>query len=102
MAEIGSGSGSGFPSALDTNSTLEYDKESTEKTLVRADVVNDIGAGLVAIETELGTDPAGSKTDVKTRLAIHMNNDGTLKDEIRIYNTNGLTTLQLTINDLPT
>ncbi len=31
------------------------------------------------IETELGTDPAGSLTDVKTRLAVSLNNDGTLK-----------------------
>lgn len=34
---------------------------------------------ITAIETELGTDPAGSMTDLKTRLAVSMNDDGTLK-----------------------
>ena len=34
---------------------------------------------IIAIETELGTDPAGSLTDVKTRLAVALNDDGTLK-----------------------
>lgn len=31
-----------------------------------------------AVETELGTDPAGSMTDVKTRLAVSIANDGDL------------------------
>lgn len=35
---------------------------------------------ITAIETELGTDPAGSLTDVKTRLAVSLNNNGTLKN----------------------
>jgi len=64
MAEIGSGSGTGYPSALDTNNILEYDKESSEKTLVRADVVNDLAAAVVAIETTLGTDPYGEASDI--------------------------------------
>lgn len=34
---------------------------------------------ITAIETELGTDPAGSATDLKTRLAVGMNDSGTLK-----------------------
>jgi len=36
-------------------------------------------AEIVAIEAELGTDPAGSATDVKTRLAVMMADDGTLE-----------------------
>jgi len=64
MAELGEGAGSGYPSALDTNNILEYDKESSEKTLIRADVVNDLAAAIVAIQGELGTDPAGNENTV--------------------------------------
>lgn len=34
---------------------------------------------IIAIETELGTDPAGSLTDLKTRLAVALDDDGTIK-----------------------
>lgn len=34
---------------------------------------------ITAIETELGTDPAGSASDLKTRLAVGMNDSGTIK-----------------------
>lgn len=34
---------------------------------------------ITAIETELGTDPAGSMSDLKTRLAVSMNDNGTLR-----------------------
>ena len=35
---------------------------------------------ITAIETELGTDPAGSVADVKTRLAVSLDDDGTTKN----------------------
>jgi hypothetical protein len=73
MAEIGAGGGSGYPGALDTNSTLEVDSS----TLARADVPNDLAAALIAVQTELGTDPAGTKTDVKTFLQLEHQTDGT-------------------------
>ena len=73
MAEIGAGGGSGYPGALDTNSTLEVDGS----TLARADVPNDLAAAVIAIQTELGTDPAGTKTDVKTFLQASHQTDGT-------------------------
>lgn len=76
MAEIGTGGGSGYPSSKDTNNLIEYDHESANKTKVRANVVNDLAAALVAIEGELGTDPAGNQTDLKTRLAKSMAADG--------------------------
>jgi len=79
MGEIGSGGGSGYPAALDTNSSLEVDSPAAGKTKARADVPNDLAAACVAIETELGTDPAGSLADVKTRLAVSINDDGTIK-----------------------
>ncbi len=41
--------------------------------------INVPNAELVLIETELGTDPAGTMTDVKTRLAVSLANDGDLR-----------------------
>jgi hypothetical protein len=63
MAELGSGNGSDYPSTLDTDSSQE-----TTSTSARADVPNDLAAAVVAIQGELGTDPAGVLTDVKTLL----------------------------------
>lgn len=70
MSELGDGSGSGYPAALDTDATLE-----TGADFARIGVPNDLAAAIVKIETELGTDPAGvaadptgAYTDVKTRL----------------------------------
>lgn len=40
---------------------------------------NDRAGEITAIETELGIDPAGSVSDLKTRLAVAINNDGSLK-----------------------
>lgn len=63
MAELGSGSNTSYPAALDTDVFRE-----TTTTYARADVPNDLAAAVIAIETELGTDPAGAYADVKTRL----------------------------------
>jgi hypothetical protein len=41
--------------------------------------INTPNTELVDIETELGTDPAGSATDVKTRLAVALADDGNLR-----------------------
>ena len=73
MAELGAGGGSGYPAALDSNTSLEVDSG----TLARADVPNDLAAAVVAVQTELGTDPAGTKTNVKTYLQIEHQTDGT-------------------------
>lgn len=73
--ELGSGGGTSYPDALDTDTVQEEDSVS----VVRYKVPNDLAAAIVAIETSLGTDPAGSLTDVKTRLAIALENDGTVK-----------------------
>lgn len=82
MAEIGAGTGSGYPAALDTNTTPEVDSPSAGKTLVRAAVPNDLAAAIVALETELGTDPAGTLTDVKTYLQTDHKTDGAHKNGI--------------------
>ena len=46
--------------------------------VVAADV-NELQTAIVAIETELGTDPAGTATDVKTRLARSLGATGNLQ-----------------------
>ena len=42
---------------------------------------NERGDEITAIETELGTNPRGSATDVKTRLDASQNADGTIKND---------------------
>lgn len=78
MAELGAGNGSDYPGALDTNNTLEVNSPNAGKTKARAEVPNDHAAALVAMQTELGTDPAGTATDLKTRLAVSIADDGSL------------------------
>ena len=79
MAEIGTGSGSNYPASLDTDTTQEVNTPNAGRTKARAEVVNDLASAIVAIETELGTDPAGSLTDVKTYLQTEHNADATHK-----------------------
>ena len=57
--ELGAGSGTSYPTSLDTDST----QESTS-TVARAAVPNDIGAAVVAIQTELGTTPSQNSATV--------------------------------------
>jgi hypothetical protein len=80
MGEIGSGGGSSYPTALDTNNTPEVNSPNAAKTKARAEVPNDLAGAVVAIETELGTDPAGTLTDVKTYLQTEHSTDGTHGD----------------------
>jgi len=42
---------------------------------------------ITAIETELGTDVAGTETDLKTRLAVFLNTNGTAKVDVDEYGT---------------
>lgn len=63
-----------YPGTLDTFTT-----KVAKVDLYRAAHMNDVQAAIVAVETELGTDPAASETDLKTRLNAALNADGTLK-----------------------
>lgn len=72
MAELGAGSGTGYPAAIDTDTS----QESTS-TVARSNVPNDLAAAVIAVETELGTDPAGTLTDVKTFLQTNHATNGT-------------------------
>ena len=63
-----------YPGALDTFST----KQDGVAHVIYAAHVNDLQNSVVAIETQLGTDPAGSATDLKTRLAQSIQDSGPL------------------------
>lgn len=75
MGEIGTGEGTSYPGALDTDTLLE-----STSTLARKDVPNDLAVAIIAVQTEMGLDPAGDYDDVVSRLnAIDTNYLGTLK-----------------------
>jgi hypothetical protein len=61
-----------YPAALDTFTT----KVDGAGNTILAAHMNAVQTALVNTETELGTDPAGSATDVKTRLAVSLADDG--------------------------
>lgn len=63
-----------YPGSLDSFTT-----KTDDVTEVMAAHVNDLQTAIVAIETELGTDPAGTKTDLKTRLIQSLSTEGNLK-----------------------
>src|SRR3990172_7547384 len=82
MGEIGSGSGSSYPGTLDTDASLEVSAPAAGKTKASANVPNDLASAILAIETELGIDPAGSKATVVARLNTSLEADGSPKDTV--------------------
>ncbi len=80
MAELGAGSGSGYPAALDTKQTFANGVSPIADTDTRidAEVMNDLLDAVVKIQTELGVNPsdaaddavaaAESATDILTKL----------------------------------
>ena len=79
MANITNTGTSGYPGVLDTRTALT---NGPTGDIIEANHPNGLGAAILAIEGELGTDPAGSAVDVKTRLAVALNNDGTVKSAV--------------------
>lgn len=71
MGEIGSGSGTSFPGALDTNAVPEVASD-----YVRLAWGTDVEACIAAIEAELGVDPAGPSATVVARLNMLSNATG--------------------------
>ncbi len=63
MPEIGSGNGTGYPAAIDSDITIEANTD-----YARIAVPNDLAAAVVAIETELGVAPSGAYATVVARL----------------------------------
>ena len=90
MSEIGSGNGTSYPTAVDTNATTEVNSPSANKTKARAEVPNDHSSAIVAIETELGTLPKGTAATVKDRLnAIELAASQNISEEFyRFQNIN--------------
>lgn len=77
MAQLGDGVGSGFPGVIDT-STTEVDDPGG--TVISAAKINDATAAIIAIQTELGVDVAGSIVNLVTRLAVEHKAAGTHSD----------------------
>lgn len=63
-----------YPASLD-----DFTAKVNNVDDVMAVDVNELQTAIEAIETELGTDPAGSTTDLKTRLAHSINDAGMLE-----------------------
>ena len=63
-----------YPSSIDVLTPKTDDVDD-----VMAQDINELQTAVEAIETELGTDPAGTLTDVKTRLAISISDAGYLQ-----------------------
>jgi len=82
MSELGSGSGSSYPGSLDTDASLEVSSPAAGKTKASANVPNDLASAIIAIETELGVDPAGSASTVVARLNTSLEADGSPKDTV--------------------
>src|SRR3989304_2194470 len=80
MGEIGSGNNSSYPGELDTNSIPEVNSPAVGKTKARKEPIEDLTDAMIKIETALGTDPAGSLTNVKTFLQTQHQTDGTHKN----------------------
>lgn len=63
-----------YPGSIKTFTT-----KTNKVDLVDADHINDLQLEVTAIETELGINVAGSKTDLKTRLAVSIADDGAIQ-----------------------
>jgi hypothetical protein len=63
-----------YPASLDS-----FTPKTDNVDDVMAADVNELQTAITALETELGTDPAGTLTDVKTRLAISLTDAGLVR-----------------------
>lgn len=71
----------GYPGVIDTATTLTNDTVAGDGTgsAINANHQNYPAGAIIAIETELGTNPSANAADLKTRLAVSMDDDGKLK-----------------------
>ena len=74
MADLGAGGASDYPTSLDSDPTPEVGTNNTNHLPI-VGVTN----AVIAIQTELGPDVAGTKTNLVTYLAVEHNTDGTHK-----------------------
>ncbi len=99
MAELGGGSGSGYPAVLDTDTTKEANDGEASPTTARAECINDAYDAIVKIETELGIAPSGAYDDVVTRLDAYSHNFlGSWYDNLIIKNNASHADHQVDVN----
>ncbi|HAV42578.1 TPA: hypothetical protein DCX15_00975 [bacterium] len=79
MAELGSGLGSSYPSAYDTDSLKEVNYPIAGFTYARAEVPNDLADAVVKIQGAVGLTPQGVLTTLSERLNVSFESDGGLK-----------------------
>ncbi len=72
MADLGTGAGSSYPSAIDTSTNVVNNVDT-----VTDDDFNDQSVAIIAVQSTLGTNPQGSKTDVKSFLQTEHGTNGT-------------------------
>lgn len=86
MTQLGSGNGTGWPTVLDTRQTYANGSNAAPDSNRRidAEVINDLLALAVQIETILGTNPQGAFASVRARL------DALLGTGSALYNPNGV------------
>jgi len=82
MAELGSGAGTSYPAFLDTDNVKEVNFPSPGFTYVTAEKYNDLAEAIIAIQNAVGVSPMGSLTDLVSRLAVSLKEDGTLQEGI--------------------
>jgi hypothetical protein len=68
-----------YPATLDDGTS--FPTKTNDVSDVMAADVNNLQTAVIAVETELGTNPAGSAVDVKTRLAVSLMDAGYLRFE---------------------
>jgi hypothetical protein len=68
---------SNYPGSLDSFDTIASDKKTSDSVGGRThrDMHNDLGDAVEAVQTELGTDPAGASATVKARFEVIEAND---------------------------
>lgn len=79
MANITTSGSTSYPGSLDTRTILTDGPAGDEIVAVHP---NGLSAAVLALETELGVDPAGTLPDVVSRLAVAQNTDGTVKSTV--------------------
>lgn len=92
MSEIGSGGGSSYPSAFDTDTSPEVNDPNAGKTRARAEVPNDLAACVITLQQALGLTPQGTALTVKDFLQTEHGVDGT-HDPAIIVKTSGNQTI---------
>ena len=79
MANITTAGSTSYPGVLDTRTILTDGPSGDD---IVAAHPNGLSAAVIALETELGVDPAGTLPDLVTRLAVSQNTDGTVKSTV--------------------